>query len=192
MKRLSIVIAGLMLALFFSPAAHAGLTPPIPQPSIGPIVTVPTLPPLPKHHLKRPDKVTAHFTAATDTSVLGASPRGVVTFAQHALNGTITARGHVRGLTPGVRYLTVPYSDGVCAPLPGATAFPSKSFTANHKGRATIDTTVNPRAINPAAAFNVRQTHSVSIRRVAATVNGTTNVPLAVTESCNTHPRHHH
>ncbi|MDA0178720.1 superoxide dismutase family protein [Solirubrobacter phytolaccae] len=136
----------------------------------------------------------ATFTAATDTfkPVNNTSPRGTVTFRQTD-NGPITATGTVTGLTANRAYLTVPYSDGVCAPLPGVTAFPSATWTTNANGAATFSVTVNPQAINPLAMFTLDQTHSISIRE--ALVPGQTTGPLTtpsipnpITEACDTDP----
>jgi len=139
-------------------------------------------------------KATATFTAATDTfkPVNNTSPRGKVTFRQTDF-GPITATGNVTGLTPNRAYLTVPYADPVCAPLPGVTAFPSATWTTNANGAASFTVTVNPQAINPLATFTLDQTRSISIREalVPGQTTGpvtTPSVPNPITEACDTAP----
>lgn len=136
----------------------------------------------------------ATFDATTDTNkpVNNTTPRGTVTFKQ-VDNGPITATGRVTGLTPSRAYLTVPYADPVCAPLPGVTAFPSATWTTDATGASSFTVTVNPQAINPAASFTLDQTRSISIRE--ALVPGQTGGPITtptapnpITEACDTSP----
>ena len=132
---------------------------------------------------------TGVFDASTDTAkpVNDTAPRGSVTFDDSS--GTITGTGQVSGLLANRAYLVVPYADGVCAPTPGVTAFPSAPWTTDANGSATINTTVNPQMINPAGQFTVAQTRSISIREVAAGSQGPgPNVPNPITEACDTAP----
>jgi hypothetical protein len=140
-------------------------------------------------------RVTGTFTAATDTvkPVGDTNPRGTVVFSQPTGGGPITGVVSITGLAPNKAYLVVPYTDPVCAPAPGVTAFPSSRFTTDANGNASATVTVTPNVINPLATLDLRTVRSVSTREVL--VQGgqsgpitVPNAPWPITEACDTNP----
>lgn len=146
----------------------------------------------------------AEWDAATDTTpqvVNGeTSPRGTFRFFQEedAANlNDVTVKGSVTGLRPFSSYVTVLYVDGVCAPTPSVTAFPSAVFTTDETGSATLNKLpLNPQAINALRTFDIEDTLSVSIRDVVMPGQTLDGSPVTVptlpnggeTEACDKDP----
>jgi hypothetical protein len=140
--------------------------------------------------------VTGTFTAATDTvkPYNDTNPRGTVVFSQPSGGGPITGVVNITGLAPSKAYLVVPYTDPVCAPTPGVTAFPSSRFVTDTAGNArNVAVTVTPNAINPLATLDLTTVKSVSTREVLVQGGQSgpvtiPNVPTPITEACDPAP----
>lgn len=135
----------------------------------------------------------AVFDAAADTTpqLVGGetTPRGTLVFTQVEDPGNLndlSVKGRVSGLAPNTAYVAVAYTDAFCTPTPGITAFPSRAFTTDKKGRARVDVLLDPQGLNPAATLDTELVQSVSIRSVVVNANGTTPaVPdVTQTEAC--------
>lgn len=131
-----------------------------------------------------PVRATATFVGGSGSYLTGAGTDGLrrvsgqVQLRQTKPGATITARGDLTGLAPTTTYVAVPYRDGFCTPVPGVTAYPSGPFTTDRAGRARFATKVNPRAVNPAGRFDVRDTRSVSVRQVVISSVALPGIPV--------------
>ena len=121
---------------------------------------------------------------------------GSIKFTQSGPGAPINVSGQLTGLAPNNLYVAVPYKDAVCLPTPGVTAFPSGTFLTNAQGSASVSTTVNPAAFNPAGSFTVPETRSVSVRQALVTSIALPGIPVgtptvpngAAVEACDRAP----